>query len=383
MKIALVIERMDPFRGGRETSTAQIAADLARRGHDVTVLCQSGAWQQEGVTVLPLGRGRLTRRGALKHFARNVQHEIDWGAFDVVHGTLPIPGVNVYQPRSGTVPGQRQADLRRRGARGRALRRLTGRLNRRRALMAEMERRVLADKNVWCLPGSRMVANEIERYYRRIDRVRVVFNAVDVPEMSDRRRAENRRRVRDALGAGQETVVFLTLATNWALKGVAESIVAFAEWRRRRMRPLDARLVLLGCASRGTYQRLAASHNVADHVVMDGPVEDVAPWYAAADACVLLTWYDPCSRVVLEATRLGVPSITTAYNGASEALADGAGLVVPSPADTPVVIEAFETLADGARRARAADACRNQARRLAIDRHVDHLLRAYAEAAPS
>ena len=45
MKIALVIERMDPQRGGREVSTAQVAVALSRRGHEVTVLT---LWSTEG-----------------------------------------------------------------------------------------------------------------------------------------------------------------------------------------------------------------------------------------------------------------------------------------------------------------------------------------------
>jgi len=59
MKIALIIERMEPSRGGRETSTAQIAQRLAELGHSVTVLCQQGSWPSDspGVEVVSLGAG--------------------------------------------------------------------------------------------------------------------------------------------------------------------------------------------------------------------------------------------------------------------------------------------------------------------------------------
>jgi len=383
VKIALVIERMDTARGGRETSTAQIATALAARGHDVTVLCQSGLWQTSGVKVIEVGRRGLTRSGRLQNFADDVRAEIDWGEFDIVHGMGPFPGVNVYQPRSGTVPAQRDANLRRRKTTNRILRRLTGGLNRRQALMAEMEQDLLADPNVWVLPGSQMVAAELHRHYKRTERVRMVFNAVDAPQLTGHRTDDARRSHRFQVGAEANTVVFLTIATNWALKGVGESIEAFARWRQRRSRGTDARLVLLGSEKIDDYQRLATLHDVDRHVVFVPPAEDVAPWYAAADVCVLLSWYDPCSRVVLEATRLGIPSITTASNGAAEALADGAGLVVPSPADTFAVAEAFETMYNPTRRARAADACRARADRLAMDRHVDELLAVYAEVTAS
>jgi glycosyltransferase involved in cell wall biosynthesis len=84
--------------------------------------------------------------------------------------------------------------------------------------------------------------------------------------------------------------------------------------------------------------------------------------------------------VVLEATRWGVPSITTAYNGAAEVMADGAGIVVPSPRDLPAIVAAMDELADPARRAACADVCRRKADDLSMDRHVDQLLAAYAEA---
>ena len=94
---------------------------------------------------------------------------------------------------------------------------------------------------------------------------------------------------------------------------------------------------------------------------------------------MLLSWYDPCSRVVLEATRWSVPSITTVYNGAAEVLARGAGLVVSSPADTDAVIRAMCELAEPARRAARARACMDVAGRLGMDRYVDELLAAYEE----
>ncbi|CAA9371559.1 MAG: hypothetical protein AVDCRST_MAG64-163, partial [uncultured Phycisphaerae bacterium] len=38
MKVALVILHADPARGGAERYTADLAAALGKRGHDVTVL---------------------------------------------------------------------------------------------------------------------------------------------------------------------------------------------------------------------------------------------------------------------------------------------------------------------------------------------------------
>ena len=95
---------------------------------------------------------------------------------------------------------------------------------------------------------------------------------------------------------------------------------------------------------------------------------------------MLLSWYDPCSRVVLEAVRWGIPVITTAYNGAAEVLADGAGIVIASPDETDAAAAAMASLADAGERRRRSDACRAVAERVSIDRHVEGLLAAYAAA---
>jgi UDP-glucose:(heptosyl)LPS alpha-1,3-glucosyltransferase len=94
---------------------------------------------------------------------------------------------------------------------------------------------------------------------------------------------------------------------------------------------------------------------------------------------VLLSWHDSCSRAVLEATALGVPCLTTAYNGASEALANGAGLVVDRPSNRPAVAEAYGQLADAGRRAAMSAAGRKLADSLSMRRHAQELLAVYGE----
>ena len=379
MKIAFVIERMDQSRGGRETSTAQVAAALARRGHEVNVLCQSGSLQADGVTVMPLGSGGLLPSQRLRRFVAAVEDAARQNRYDVVHATLPVPGANVYQPRGGTAPAQRAASLRRHSPLGRLCVVLARRLNYRRRLVAELERQVVGDEPVTCLAVSEMVARELEQYYGRTARVRVVYNAVDVPDPAAEQRAHQRQQARYSLGVGQKDTVFITVAKNFELKGVAECIVAFSKWYHSRLRQADSRLVVVGRESPEGYQRYAGLRDVGRQVVFIPPTKEIFNWYAAADVCILLSWYDPCSRVVLEATRWGIPSITTAYNGAAEVLVGGAGIVVDSPKNMKAVVAAMNELSDPAARAVRSRACMQAAGRLSIERHVDELLEAYAE----
>ncbi len=380
MRVALVIERMDTSRGGKEKSTAQIASQLARRGCDVTILCQAGSWDGQDVRVTELHKRGILRFRALTNFARDVRRQIEVGNYDVVHSMLPIPGANVYQPRGGTVPGQREGGYRRKSPWEHPITVLTDRLNFRRRVMEHLERTVVADNGCLCVALSQMVADEFDRYYDRRARVRVIRNAVDVPDPQDPQRKEHRQRKRFELGVGQGDLVMLTVAHNFALKGVRETIDAFAKWHHSaRPQGINTRLVIVGKDLVEGYQRIAGMRGVGAEVVFAPPTEDVFQWYAACDVCVLLSWYDPCSRVVLEALRWGIPSITTVFNGACELIGQGAGIVVNSPRDTAGIVDAMSVISDGKKRAEMADACRKVTGEITIERHVDELLKAYAE----
>jgi len=379
VKIAVVIERMDLRRGGRERSTAQVSEALARCGHDVTILCREGSWESESVDVVRLGGRGTTKLQQLTTFVEDVAGRIEAEPCDIVHAMLPLPGANVYQLRSGTMPGRFEAAQRRRSGVKRWLGRIGDRFNAVRAYRRRLEQQVMADAGVMCVPVSEMVAGEIERYYGRSENIRVVYNAVATPDPDAPERAEWRRLHRGQLGLDEHALVFLTAATNFELKGVAEAIEAYGGWRASGSGQAGARLVVVGREAPSDYVRLAEMAGVGDEVVFVPPVEDLFEWYAAADGVVLLSWYDPCSRVILEAIRWGIPSITTTFNGAAERLGYGAGVVVEGPRDVAGVVAGFERISGFQSRAEMSVACREASRDLDIGRHVDSLLDVYED----
>lgn len=378
MRIALIIERMDPSRGGRETSTAQIAAELIRRGHAVTILCQAHQAEIDKANIHILPTRGMSRTARLRNFVHEVQHELAGGAFDVSHAMLPLPGATAYQPRGGTRPGVQAARRRMSGGLGSAMAQLGFSLNEHRRLLATLEREVIESETL-LLPNSNMVAEEIAHHYGRTDRVIVIPNGVAVPDVSPEQREPWRNELREQLGATPDETVFLTAAKNFRLKGADWGVKAFA-LACRHDDGMRARLVCLGQSDAPKIQRLAGKLGVADRVAILPSTSEIFRWYSAADVCVLLSWYDACSRVVLEATCWGLPSVTTTYNGAAEVLADGAGIVVERPDALEDVAEAMRTLADPTRRERRRNACRDAAKNLTIEHHVDGLLKAYRTA---
>ncbi len=383
MRIALIIERMDPALGGRERSTAQIADELIARGQEVTVVCAEGTSRPGGPRIDALGSGRRGRV-SLAGFAASAREWIARERPDVTHAMLPVPGCDVYQPRGGTVPGQIWASRRRRGLAYLLVSPLVEWLRPHRRQAGRLEARTVADPRCRCLAVSAMVGEEFARHYPRCaERVRVVFNGVAPVATDSRRLAEGRARLREAMGVDDETPVFLTIARNLALKGVPELIGAWRRWRRQGGGPARARLIVVGGPARGR----PGSTDPADwdrrgDLWHAGPVDDIVTLQAACDANVLLSWYDACSRTVLEATRMGIPSLTTLYNGAAEVLVrHGCGEVVPAPGDTEAVVRALGRLADARHRHRLRQGCLRAADEITMERHVDELMDVYREVA--
>lgn len=379
MKIALVIERMDPLRGGRETYTAQVAAELARRGHYVCIVCQDGQWEAPGVEVVRLGRHGLTRCGRMRRFVDAATAFLASREFDVTHAMLAVPGVDIYHPHGGTVPSSAAAHVRRRRGLVRGLYAASGLLNAGRRQRARLERRIVADKRTVCLCVSELIARQFERDYGRTENVRVIFNGVAGMEGEASRRVAWRREVRLRIGAADDETLFVVVATNFELKGVAQTLRALARWKGETSS--RARLAVVGRESVGAYRRLADDLGVTDCVHFEPPTREIRQWYAAADAMILLTWYDPCSLVVLEAVRWRLPPITTAFNGAADALAGGAGIVIARPDDTAAAVAALQELSDPLARRKRVEACAEVEGRLTLERHVDELVKLYEEIA--
>ena len=89
---------------------------------------------------------------------------------------------------------------------------------------------------------SQYVARQLDEHYGLNSRyVEVIFNGVDPDGALPQQREEDRAEIRRKFELGDEQLAVLTVAHNFRLKGLAESINAIAELRRRH----SVRAVLL------------------------------------------------------------------------------------------------------------------------------------------
>ncbi len=341
MNVAVVAEHIDTARGGAERSTVQFLQNLVALGVRLRVYTRSVGTVLEGVEI-----ERVDPEGAIRGlrtlaFSREVDHRFEQHCPDVVHAITPCLSADIYQPRGGTFieTMERNVALRRSPV-ARHLKRLANRFNLKQRTMLKLERDlIMRPRPPVVIAISEYVAGQLDRHYRvPPERVVRIFNGVDPPDLPADRVAA-RQRLRERLDISEHETLAILVAHNYRLKGVARWLEAVAQERGGVLR--GWRSLIIGRDRGSDCPALARRLGLDGLVTFTGPVDDMPAVLCAADVLVHPTYYDPCSRVVLEALLSGVPCVTTRFNGAAEVIEDGVtGRVIESPDDTTALATA-------------------------------------------
>lgn len=354
MRVAIVQESIDPARGGAETSTREMAEALVQRGLQVSLLhaapdelpltadtkAPAQPARAGGVRLLPVRvpheKTKLARTRAYLDGAGRVCREEQ---FDIVHAVLPLPEADVYQPRGGTYAETIARTLAiTRPAAWRAVKAVLRRFNRRQRYLLHCERRLLTrPEPPWVACVSDYVRRQVKGEFPAVGaRAAVVFNGVAAAAQFD---PAQRAAARAQLGLAADAQVVLFIAHNFRLKGLRELLTAM-----RRETPVPPyHLVVAGRDTIQPYAAMASRAGLARQVHFLGPVASER-LYNMADALCHPTWYDPCSRVVLEALAHGLPVVTTRYNGAAEIIRPGvSGFIIREPRDSAALADAIRS----------------------------------------
>lgn len=376
MKIALVIFHADPARGGAERYTIDLAEGLSSRGHEVYLLSSSFADSVPPQRQVLIASAGFTRAGRYLQFLASLDRHLETHSYDIVHAMLPVRKCDAYHPHAGiAVDALATGHLKRDRRLMRGMSFVFNQLNRRRRLFAAVERDLLQSANppvVLCLSDYvRGVASK--HYSLDASHMPLLFNGIDTNRFDPASRPEAGIELRKKLGIDPDRVIGLIIAQDFARKGLASAIEALA-------RVSDTRLMLMvvGKEDPAPYRRLAEQQHIADRVIFAGSTKDPYSFYRAADFFVLPTRHDPCSLVVLEALAMGLPVISTVFNGACEIMQDGIhGSVLDDPNDIDSLAGAMKRVLDADIRAQASTQCLALRQKLSVNSHLDRLLEIY------
>ncbi len=372
MKIGLVLEKFDPHKGGLEHWTWQFAGQLQHAGCDVHIIAFEfhPSEAQTGLILhrLEMPRSRLDRAAAIERHLRTLD-------LDVIHDMGCGWYADIFHPHGGSTLALWEHNL----LRIPKWRQIRFWRERRYREMAEIERRQHGCSEAVIVTVSQMVQRHFETLHHfPKERMRLIYNGVDLERFSPARRSVHRAAMRQQLGIKDE-VLFLMLAHNLLLKNADALLQATARLSRTGS---AIRVLIAGGKMPEPFIKLAESLGISRTITFVDQAEDPTPYYAAADALVHPTWYDPCSLVTLEAWASGLPVITTHFNGASELMTHGKeGYVICSPDDWPDLAGRMEELLDHGIRREMGEAARLLAVGHSFKRQTDEFLELYDEVA--
>ena len=333
-RVALVRGRYDPSGGAERFVQAAIEA-LKSEGASLTLVTRSWPGHDGNAIVLESFHvGSLWRDWA---FARAACRELAKRRFDLVQSHERIACCDVYRAGDGV----HAQWLHERGRVQGSLARWMTQMNPHHRFLLAAERELFTSsrlKAVIC--NSEMVRREIaHRFGTPAEKLVLIRNAVDGSRFHPGLREELRDSVRQQLSIPRLARVLLHVGSGFERKGVRSMLEAVAR------APHEPWAIVVGKDKRlARYSAHARSLGIGERVRFVGAVSDVRPFYAAADAFVLATLYDPQPNAALEAMACALPVLTTPRCGAAELLEEGTSGYIRDALDVAGLADAIGRL---------------------------------------
>ncbi len=381
MKVALVTEWLDAWRGGAETSTLQFMHHLMDAGVDLHVFTRSRPSPTPGLKVHTVSGAAMSRTRQSVTFSHRVERAVRSETFDMVHAISPCTFADLYQPRGGTVAETIRRNIAiRKTPLAKAWKWCMIRLNLKQRYMLALERRIFSNPSgPDVISISDYVSRQLEEHYGLSpDRIHKVYNGVDPGSSSLDERKRDRDDIRREYGVEPSDCLVILTAHNFRLKGVERWLEVVAMLAREGATGIKS--LIIGKGESAHWHRLAAKLGVEPWVTFTGPSQRMPAFRHAADVAVHPTYYDPCSRVVLEALVAGLPVITTRWDGASEMIEDGVnGYVVDDPGDIRAIADRVKLLLDPQLRRKIGATAAKVADQVSMARHAGAVLALYEQ----
>lgn len=322
-------------QGGLEKYTWQIAYDFCSRGIPVTLLTS-------GNVSAPKSDPNLNIVSVSADFPLSFFNVLQFDK--ACHRYLeqhPSPIVfsldrNRFQTHIRTGNGVHAAYLKHRSKEEGFLKKTSFALNPLHQAILSLEKKAFEHPDLRVLfANSEMVKGQILEHYD-IDpqKICVVHNGVEWQAMQkpfDCWEMQKEQKLRE-LPLDPSAFQFLFVGHNFQRKGLEKLLRALAIMKNE-----DFQLSVIGKDKNlKIFIELTESLGLKEKVFFFGPQKESLSFYQTADCTVIPSLYDPFANVTVESLAMGVPVVTSQYNGGCEILSPINGSVVSS-LDDPVV----------------------------------------------
>jgi glycosyltransferase involved in cell wall biosynthesis len=196
-------------------------------------------------------------------------------------------------------------------------------------LITLLERHLYTQPRAQLILIAQKTARDLNRFYGPHDVLPVVYMGIDHTTFNPQLRMAGREQARKELGVRDEQFVLLLVGNDWRKKGLYTLLGAL---------PLlvdhEVLLLVVGDDEKLPYQEQIHRSGLSGRVRFLPSRQDVAFYYAAADAYVGPSLEDTFAQPPAEAMACGLGVITSVTNGTAEIITDGVdGLIVQDPND--------------------------------------------------
>lgn len=224
---------------------------------------------------------------------------------------------------------------------------------------------------------SEMIKEDMMHWYKVPENQIIVdYNGIDT-EFFHPRNKKYREEIRKDLGIGDEFII-LFVSNNFRMKGLHYLIRATAKIKKEKNIPL--KLVVLGRDRKNPYIRLSKRLGVSKDIIFIGSTDSPEKYYGASDLLVHPTFYDACSRVVLEAMATGIPIITTTANGACGILTNNEeGIIISDPRNVELLTESILSYMEKERNEKSSIKARQCIEKYSFEKNIEMMKKIFLE----
>ncbi|MFO8088898.1 MAG: glycosyltransferase family 4 protein [Desulfatiglandaceae bacterium] len=308
MKIAVLVKSF-LLSGGSERYAVEVTRCLKARGHEIDIYAR---YVDESLLdgmrhVRVPDRHTYSSVANSLSFAREAARLLRGAEYDIVHShergySQDVITIHTFSYRSGLdrYPFFRRIDQ--------------TYLSLRSALYLWLERKQMASTGLVAVSGR--IREDIRKYYKRTEGVRVITPGVDLERFHPGAIARYRKAAGVLPDAGRRDLTVLFVGAEFRRKGLDLLIPAIGE----RMR-----LIVVGRGERlDHYRKLAVDCGAEDRIRFVGHVDgDIQEYYALADVVVLPSLSEAFGMSILEAMACGLPVIASPLAGAADLIVEG------------------------------------------------------------
>lgn len=211
----------------------------------------------------------------------------------------------------------------------------------------KLERYLHRFQTIICGNSKQVVAQLHEDEGVTQDKLRLIYNGID---LSPYKNAANSDKTRKELSIGSEALVITIVANLIPYKGHEDLLQALGLITKKL--PISWKLLVIGRDDglQKNLEKLAAKHDISEHILWLGQRDDVANLLTASDIAVLCSHEEGFSNAILEAMAAELPVIATDVGGNAEAVQHNkTGFIIP-PKDPKSLSNAILKLSENTER---------------------------------